>query len=105
MACAAPGHRTGEPVGGPLSVPAELAVCRPSAARVKRAWLICERPALWRQTKRTRAIVIRERIWVPARAIALYVSAGFEVEGLGRNHYLRRDGSRRSALIMARLIQ
>jgi RimJ/RimL family protein N-acetyltransferase len=37
-----------------------------------------------------------------ARAISLYVSAGFEVEGLRRNHYLRRDGSLRSSLIMAR---
>jgi putative acetyltransferase len=38
------------------------------------------------------------------RAIALYVSAGFEVEGLRRDHYRRRDGSLRSALIMARLL-
>jgi RimJ/RimL family protein N-acetyltransferase len=37
-----------------------------------------------------------------ARAIALYVSAGFEVEGLRRDHYRRRDGSLRSALLMAR---
>ena len=39
-----------------------------------------------------------------ARAIALYVSAGFEVEGLRRDHYRRRDGSLRSALLMARLL-
>jgi [ribosomal protein S18]-alanine N-acetyltransferase len=37
-------------------------------------------------------------------AIALYASAGFEVEGLRRNHYRRKDGSLRSALIMARLL-
>jgi RimJ/RimL family protein N-acetyltransferase len=37
-----------------------------------------------------------------ARAIALYASAGFEVEGIRRHHYLRRDGSLRSALLMAR---
>jgi putative acetyltransferase len=44
-------------------------------------------------------------VWTDnARAIALYVSAGFEVEGLRRNHYRRRDGSLRSALIMARLL-
>ena len=38
------------------------------------------------------------------RAIAFYASAGFEVEGLRRDHYRRRDGSLRSALIMARLL-
>ncbi len=37
-----------------------------------------------------------------ARAISLYASAGFEVEGLRRDHYLRRDGTLHSALIMAR---
>ena len=37
-----------------------------------------------------------------ARAIALYLSAGFEVEGMRRDHYRRRDGSLRSALIMGR---
>jgi ribosomal protein S18 acetylase RimI-like enzyme len=36
-----------------------------------------------------------------ALAIALYVSAGFEVEGLRRDHYRRMDGSLRSALVMA----
>ncbi|HWC87074.1 MAG TPA: GNAT family N-acetyltransferase [Solirubrobacteraceae bacterium] len=35
------------------------------------------------------------------RAIALYGSAGFEVEGLRRDHYLRRDGRLRSTLMMA----
>ena len=39
-----------------------------------------------------------------ARAIALYESAGFEVEGLRRDHYRRRDGSLRSAVLMARLL-
>ena len=39
-----------------------------------------------------------------ARAIALYASAGFEVEGLRREHYRRRDGSLRSALLMARVL-
>jgi RimJ/RimL family protein N-acetyltransferase len=39
-----------------------------------------------------------------ARAISLYVTAGFEVEGMRRNHYLRRDGSLRSTLLMARLL-
>jgi [ribosomal protein S18]-alanine N-acetyltransferase len=36
-----------------------------------------------------------------ARAISLYASAGFQVEGVRREHYLRRDGTRRSTLIMA----
>lgn len=39
-----------------------------------------------------------------AAGIALYASAGFEVEGLRRGHYRRRDGSLRSALLMALLI-
>lgn len=41
-------------------------------------------------------------VWTDnVRAIALYASAGFEVEGLRRDHYRRRDGSLRSTLIMA----
>jgi RimJ/RimL family protein N-acetyltransferase len=41
-------------------------------------------------------------VWLDnARAISLYASAGFEVEGMRRDHYRRRDGSLRSALIMA----
>ncbi len=39
-----------------------------------------------------------------APAIALYATAGFEVEGLRRDHYRRRNGSLRSALVMARLL-
>lgn len=38
------------------------------------------------------------------RAIAIYSAAGFEVEGLRRKHYRRRDGSLRDALLMARLL-
>jgi RimJ/RimL family protein N-acetyltransferase len=37
-----------------------------------------------------------------ARAIALYAATGFEVEGLRREHYRRRDGTLRSTLIMAK---
>jgi ribosomal protein S18 acetylase RimI-like enzyme len=41
-------------------------------------------------------------VWTDnSRAIGLYAAAGFEVEGLLRDHYRRRDGSLRSALIMA----
>src|SRR5215207_5871707 len=39
-------------------VPADAALCRPPAARSKSAWLIWERPALWRQTKRTCATAL-----------------------------------------------
>ena len=35
------------------------------------------------------------------RAISLYAAAGFEVEGVRRDHYLRRDGSRWTVLLMA----
>ena len=38
-------------------------------------------------------------------AIALYRGAGFEVEGQRRDHYRRRDGSLRSALLMARPLE
>ncbi|MGI8428974.1 MAG: GNAT family N-acetyltransferase [Solirubrobacteraceae bacterium] len=45
---------------------------------------------------------IELEVWIDnARAIALYASEGFEVEGLRRNHYRRRDGRLRSALLMA----
>jgi RimJ/RimL family protein N-acetyltransferase len=41
-------------------------------------------------------------VWTDnARAIALYAATGFEVEGLRRDHYRRRDGRLRSALLMA----
>jgi len=40
-----------------------------------------------------------------ARAIALYESFGFQTEGVRRDHYRRRDGSLRSAQIMALLLQ
>src|SRR5829696_5121420 len=39
-------------------VPADAALCRPPAARSKSAWLIWERPALWRQTKTTCATAL-----------------------------------------------
>jgi ribosomal protein S18 acetylase RimI-like enzyme len=41
-------------------------------------------------------------VWIDnARAIALYAAAGFDVEGLRRDHYRRQDGTLRSTLIMA----
>jgi ribosomal protein S18 acetylase RimI-like enzyme len=39
-----------------------------------------------------------------SRAIALYLSCGFEIEGYRRDHYQRLDGSLRSALLMARFL-
>jgi ribosomal protein S18 acetylase RimI-like enzyme len=42
-------------------------------------------------------------VWTDnAPAIGLYATSGFEVEGLKRDHYRRKDGSLRSALLMAR---
>src|SRR5450755_69056 len=40
------------------AVPAERASWRPLAARSNSAWLICERPALWRQTHRRRTVTL-----------------------------------------------
>jgi [ribosomal protein S18]-alanine N-acetyltransferase len=52
--------------------------------------------------QRAGAHKISLEVWTDnVRAIALYASAGFEVEGLRRDHYRRRDGSLRSTLIMA----
>ena len=39
-----------------------------------------------------------------ARAISFYASAGFAVEGVRRSHYRRRDGTLRSAMLMALLL-
>ncbi len=45
-------------------------------------------------------------VWTDnARAIALYARAGYEVEGMRRDHYRRRDGRLRSTLIMGRLLR
>ncbi|MBV9604882.1 MAG: GNAT family N-acetyltransferase [Solirubrobacterales bacterium] len=50
----------------------------------------------------TNAHKISLEVWTDnARAIALYAAGGFEVEGVRREHYRRRDGSLRSTLIMA----
>jgi putative acetyltransferase len=38
------------------------------------------------------------------RAIALYASSGFEIEGYRRDHYPRLDGSVRSAVLMAKFL-
>jgi ribosomal protein S18 acetylase RimI-like enzyme len=41
-------------------------------------------------------------VWLDnARAISLYASEGFEIEGIRRDHYRRRNGSLRSTLLMS----
>ena len=58
--------------------------------------------AIQEHARKTSAHKISLEVWIDnARAIALYAAAGFEVEGLRRDHYRRRDGSLRSTLIMA----
>ncbi len=39
------------------------------------------------------------------RAIALYAAAGFEVEGIRRSHYRRRDGRLRGTILMGMLLE
>lgn len=61
--------------------------------------------ALLRHARSSGAHKLELEVWPEnSRAIALYTSAKFEVEGLRRDHYRRRDGSLRSALLMARLL-
>ena len=58
-----------------------------------------------RHVATTDAHKIELEVWPDnGRAISLYARYGFEVEGLRRSHYRRRDGSLRSSLIMARLL-
>ncbi len=46
---------------------------------------------------------IELEVWLDnARAIALYTSSGFEVEGVRRDHYRRQNGSLRSSMLMAK---
>jgi RimJ/RimL family protein N-acetyltransferase len=59
--------------------------------------------AIFEHARSCGAHKVELEVWIDnARAIALYASAGFEVEGLRRDHYRRRDGRLRSTLIMAR---
>ena len=58
--------------------------------------------AIQDHARTTGAHKISLEVWIDnARAIALYAASGFEVEGLRRDHYRRRDGRLRSTLIMA----
>ncbi|MGI8731018.1 MAG: GNAT family N-acetyltransferase [Solirubrobacteraceae bacterium] len=53
-----------------------------------------------------RAHKIELEVWPDnERAIGLYRACGFEVEGVRRDHYRRRDGSLRSSQIMALLLE
>jgi RimJ/RimL family protein N-acetyltransferase len=53
-------------------------------------------------TRTSGAHKLELEVWLDnARAISLYASEGFEVEGIRRDHYRRRNGRLRSTLIMA----
>lgn len=57
---------------------------------------------LCEEARATGAHKLALEVWPDnVRAIALYEGAGFECEGLLRDHYLRRDGSLQSAVLMA----
>jgi ribosomal protein S18 acetylase RimI-like enzyme len=58
------------------------------------------------EAARSRGVVKVELEVFPdnARAIGLYASSGFEIEGYKRNHYPRLDGTRRSAVLMAKFL-
>jgi ribosomal protein S18 acetylase RimI-like enzyme len=87
----------------PETVPGVLSVGMAIAAEARgqgggRALLA----AVKEHARNTSAHKISLEVWIDnARAIAFYAAAGFEVEGLRRDHYRRRDGSLRSTLIMA----
>ena len=55
---------------------------------------------------RSRGVVkVTLEVWPDnGRAIALYASSGFDIEGYRRNHYPRLDGSRRSTVMMAKFL-
>ena len=61
--------------------------------------------AVLEHARRTGAHKVDLEVWTDnARAINLYASMGFEVEGLRRDHYRRQDGSLRSTLLMAKRV-
>jgi putative acetyltransferase len=89
--------------GAPVTVPGVLSVGMAIVASARgngggRALL----DAIKEHARSAGAHKISLEVWTDnARAISLYAAAGFEVEGLRRDHYRRRDGSLRSTLIMA----
>ena len=59
--------------------------------------------ALLEYARRSSAHKLDLEVWVDnPRAIGLYAKVGFVVEGVRRDHYRRRDGRLRSAMLMAR---
>jgi ribosomal protein S18 acetylase RimI-like enzyme len=72
---------------GPDDAPAIVAVLAEVAAEGR-----------WRAQGRARGVAGH------GRAIALYVAHGFEVGGVRRDHYRRRDGTLRSAILMGRRV-
>ncbi len=62
--------------------------------------------ALIEHGRRSTAHKLDLEVWVEnSRAIALYASAGFVVEGVRLDHYRRRDGRLRSSMMMALRIE
>jgi RimJ/RimL family protein N-acetyltransferase len=81
-----------------------LGMCIIASARGRGGGRVMMDTALLHLTT-TDAHKVELEVWPDnGRAISLYASYGFEVEGLRRSHYRRRDGSLRSSLIMARLL-
>lgn len=63
--------------------------------------MLIERALRWAR-EQSPAHKIELEVWPEnEKAIALYEALGFEHEGFRRNHYRRRDGSLRSAVLMA----
>jgi putative acetyltransferase len=82
-----------------------LGMCIVASARGRGGGRVMMDTAL-RHLATTDAHKVELEVWPDnGRAISLYAGYGFEVEGLRRDHYRRRDGSLRSSLIMARLLR
>lgn len=82
-----------------------LGMCIIASARGRGGGRVMMDTAL-RHLATTDAHKVELEVWPDnGRAISLYAGYGFEVEGLRRDHYRRRDGSLRSSLIMARLLR
>ncbi|MDP1847139.1 MAG: N-acetyltransferase [Solirubrobacteraceae bacterium] len=99
------GHRQprGAPDAGPRRPLAGMAIVAPARGRGGGRMLM---DTALRHIATTDAHKVELEVWPDnGRAISLYAGYGFEVEGLRRDHPRRRDGSLRSSLIMARLLQ
>jgi putative acetyltransferase len=57
------------------------------------------------EARRRGVVKVILEVWPDnGRAISLYASCGFEIEGYKRDHYQRLDGSIRSSVMMARFL-